>query len=82
MPNYERVLVLEDIWEESSPTDFVVILGDLYSSSQNHDKYICYLHQNIITNENKEGRKKKQQKNGLSYFMAHALKRKNSYNVS
>lgn len=54
MPNCERVLVLEDIWEECSPIDFVAILGDFYSSSQKHDKYICYLHQSIITEENKE----------------------------
>lgn len=81
MPNYERVLVLEDIWEEWSPIDFVAILGDFYSSSQKHDKYICYLHQSIVTDENKEGGKKEQKK-GLSYFMAHAFKRQNSYNIS
>lgn len=54
MHNYERALVLEDIWEESSPIDFVVILGDFYSSSQKHDKYICYLNLSIIIDENKE----------------------------
>lgn len=82
MPNYERVLVLEDIWEKCSPIDFVAILGDFSSHSQKHDKYICFLHQSIITDENKEGKKKKEQKKGLSYFMAHAFKRHNSYNVS
>lgn len=59
MQNYERMLVLEDICEESSPIEFVVILGAFYSSSQKHDKYICYLHLNIIINENKEGKKKR-----------------------
>lgn len=34
MHNYERVLVSEDIWEASSPTDFVVILGAFNFSSQ------------------------------------------------
>lgn len=58
MHNYERVLVLEDICEESSPTDFVVILGAVYSSSQKHDKYIFHLHQNTITDENKEEKKR------------------------
>lgn len=81
MLNHERVLILQDIWEESSPIEFVVILGDFYSSSQKHDKYICYLHLRIIIDENKE-EKKKEQKKGLSYFMAHAFNRQsNSYNV-
>lgn len=47
MHNYERVLVLEDIWKESSPIDFVVILGAFYSGSQETYKYICYLHLNL-----------------------------------
>lgn len=34
MHNYERVFVLEDVLEVSSCTDFVVILGEFYSSSQ------------------------------------------------
>lgn len=55
MYNYERVLVLGDIWEESSPIGFVVISGDFYSSSQKHDKYICCLQLSIITDETKEG---------------------------
>lgn len=81
MHNYARMLVLEDIWEESSPIDFVIILEDVYSSSQKHEKYICYLHLSIIIDENKEG-KIKEQKKGLSYFMAHAFRRhSNSYNV-
>lgn len=49
----------------------------------NHDKYICNLHLSIIIGENKEGQKKKGQKKGLSYVMAHAFKKQmNSYNVS
>lgn len=55
MYNYERVLVLGDIWEESSPIGFVVISGDFYSSSQKHDKYICCLQLSIITDETKGG---------------------------
>lgn len=81
MYNYERVLVLGDIWEESSPIGFVVISGDFYSSSQKHDKYICCLQLSIITDETKGGGGEEQKKE-LSYFMAHAFKRQsNSYNV-
>lgn len=76
------MLVLKNIWEENSPIDFVVISRYFYSSSQKHNKCICYLHQSIITDK-KRGRGKKEQKKGLSYFMAHAFKRQsNSYNVS
>jgi len=46
MHNHERVLILEDTWEASSPIDFVAILGAFYSSSQKPYKYICYLHLN------------------------------------
>lgn len=68
------MLVLKNIREENSPIYFVVILRDFYSSSQKHNKYICYLHQSIITDK-KRGRRNKEQKKGLSYFMAHAFKR-------
>lgn len=73
MHNYERVLVLEDICEENSPTDFVVILGAVYSSSQKHDKYIFHLHQNTITDENKEEKKKNRTQGCLT--SQHACKR-------
>lgn len=66
MLNHERVLILQDIWEESSPVEFVVILGDFYSSSQKHDKYICYLHLRIIIDENKEEKKKNRRKGCLT----------------
>lgn len=84
MHNYERVLVLEGMWKEGSPRDFVVILGAFYSCSQKHNKYICYLHLDIIIDKNKDRKKKKkEQMKGLSYFMTHASKRQsNSYNVS
>lgn len=62
MHNYKRVLVLEDIYEESSPIDFVVILGAFCSSSQKHNKYICHLLQNIIIDENKKGKKRTEQR--------------------
>lgn len=42
MQNYERLLVLENIWKENSPIGFVAILRDFYSSSQKHKKIYLF----------------------------------------